>query len=55
VTEFTEVQGSRKYRRRTTDEKCQISTALMDKVATLEFVVDVVRRNERQTGFAERP
>ncbi len=30
-------------------------TALMDKAATLEFVVEVVRRHEQQTGFAVLP
>ncbi len=30
-------------------------TALVDKAATLGFVVDVVRRHEQQTGFAALP
>lgn len=30
-------------------------TALMDKAATLDFVVEVVRRHEQQTGFAVLP
>ncbi|QKL59626.1 transposase (plasmid) [Ralstonia solanacearum] len=30
-------------------------TTLMDKAATLDFVVEVVRRHEQQTGFAVPP
>ncbi|WP_197347252.1 transposase, partial [Ralstonia pseudosolanacearum] len=30
-------------------------TALMDRAATLDFVVEVVRRHEQQTGFAVLP
>nr|EUJ12969.1 transposase IS5 [Ralstonia solanacearum P673] len=30
-------------------------TTLMDKAATLDFVVEVVRRHEQQTGFAVLP
>ncbi|ANH35787.1 hypothetical protein MAFF241647_41610 (plasmid) [Ralstonia solanacearum] len=30
-------------------------TALMDKATTLDFVVEVVRRHEQQTGFAVLP